>query len=306
MTNNSHLKYEDTVQCLFFLTSHGHVDLEDFCRILNETANEFAKDYIWHRDKFRITQPVLEATSDLPPYLTSITCFGDNIEDEWFITYLVFKLTEKYENLIVQIEDNDGDLLLIEAADFLPSWANPETTQNRVFVYKNHIHLIPPTLADLRKPLELNDAINLLIDNTEETKADGQIEHAILDRISVEENQSSCFENGTIKFDVDHFFEAVENMLNKVTLNLSDEDSSDFSDNDVEDDEFVLAEKQLDKELEEKMCNDQLKKLKEDSHVVANLKQSMKEEGMVGPTSNILRSIGVSKSELLDSDDDIE
>lgn len=32
----------------------------------------------------------------------------------------------------MQIEDNDGDLLLIEAADFLPSWANPETTQNRV------------------------------------------------------------------------------------------------------------------------------------------------------------------------------
>lgn len=69
---------------------------------------------------------------DLPPHLTSITCFGDNIEDEWFITYIVYKLTEKHKNLIVQIEDNDGDLLLIEAADFLPSWANPETTQNRV------------------------------------------------------------------------------------------------------------------------------------------------------------------------------
>lgn len=69
---------------------------------------------------------------DTPSHLESKTCFGDNIEDEWFIAYLVFKLTEVHNGLIVQIEDNDGDFLLIEAADFLPIWANPETTRNRV------------------------------------------------------------------------------------------------------------------------------------------------------------------------------
>lgn len=31
-----------------------------------------------------------------------------------------------------RIEDNDGDFLLIEAADFLPKWLNPDTSENRV------------------------------------------------------------------------------------------------------------------------------------------------------------------------------
>lgn len=30
------------------------------------------------------------------------------------------------------MRDNDGDFLLIEAANFLQSWANPENTENRV------------------------------------------------------------------------------------------------------------------------------------------------------------------------------
>ena len=30
------------------------------------------------------------------------------------------------------MHDNDGELLLIEAADFLPKWLNPETANNRV------------------------------------------------------------------------------------------------------------------------------------------------------------------------------
>lgn len=30
------------------------------------------------------------------------------------------------------MEDNDGEFLLIEAADYLPKWLNPETSENRV------------------------------------------------------------------------------------------------------------------------------------------------------------------------------
>lgn len=31
-----------------------------------------------------------------------------------------------------RVEDNDGEFLLIEAADYLPKWLNPDTSENRV------------------------------------------------------------------------------------------------------------------------------------------------------------------------------
>lgn len=65
-------------------------------------------------------------------HLSSTVCFGDNIEDEWFIVYLTMELSKRFNDLIIQIIDNDGDFLLIEAANYLPSWANPENTENRV------------------------------------------------------------------------------------------------------------------------------------------------------------------------------
>ena len=35
-------------------------------------------------------------------------------------------------------------MLLIEAADFLPKWAqDPETAENRVFIHRGCVHLIP-------------------------------------------------------------------------------------------------------------------------------------------------------------------
>lgn len=31
-----------------------------------------------------------------------------------------------------RVDDNDGDFILIEAADYLPKWLNPDTSENRV------------------------------------------------------------------------------------------------------------------------------------------------------------------------------
>jgi len=33
---------------------------------------------------------------------------------------------------VYRVEDNDGEFLLIEAADYLPKWLNPDTSENRV------------------------------------------------------------------------------------------------------------------------------------------------------------------------------
>lgn len=61
--DKSYLKYEDTIQCLFFLTSQQDIDW--LCEILNKTVDNLAKDYLWHRDEFKITRPLLETSSGM-------------------------------------------------------------------------------------------------------------------------------------------------------------------------------------------------------------------------------------------------
>ncbi|OWR42563.1 putative SGT1 protein ecdysoneless, partial [Danaus plexippus plexippus] len=117
------------------------------------------------------------------PHLSSTTCFGDNLEDEWFIVYIVLEITKVYQNLIVQLEDNDGDFMLIEAADYLPAWANPDTTENRVFLQNKQIHIIPPDLAATNSNLNVADAINLVAQNPNITKAPEEIQNAILRKV---------------------------------------------------------------------------------------------------------------------------
>ncbi|KFQ87166.1 Protein SGT1, partial [Phoenicopterus ruber ruber] len=89
-----------------------------------------------------------------------------------------------------RIDDNDGEFLLIEAADFLPKWLNPENSDNRVFFYKGELHIIPlsetheqegdlsaasPTIAQ---------ALTLLSTRSEEFLAAEPIRTAVYKRIS--------------------------------------------------------------------------------------------------------------------------
>ena len=68
--------------------------------------------------------------------------FGENIEDEWFITWLLLELTREFP-VAARVWDNDGDFLLIEAAYSLPRWLKPEVAFNRVWLHSGSVHLIP-------------------------------------------------------------------------------------------------------------------------------------------------------------------
>lgn len=61
-----------------------------------------------------------------------ITFYGENIQDEWFIVELLFHLTKQFRGLVARVVDSDGEFMLIEAADHLPQWANPDTCMQRV------------------------------------------------------------------------------------------------------------------------------------------------------------------------------
>ena len=60
------------------------------------------------------------------------TEYGDSVEDEWVIVWLLRELTRKFEDLWVKVNDSDGEFLLIEAAGTLPEWLEPEVAENRV------------------------------------------------------------------------------------------------------------------------------------------------------------------------------
>ncbi|XP_073947201.1 ecdysoneless cell cycle regulator isoform X2 [Choristoneura fumiferana] len=177
---------EDSVECLFLSLSSETDNLfwENLCKQLNTTIQTLSENYIWQRDELKIHLPIVQdKKEELPNHLTSITCFGDNIEDEWFIVHLVLELSKQYKDLIIQIRDNDGDFLLIEAADYLPSWANPESTINRIFIHQGSIHIIPPSLQDSNSTITIGDAITIIAKLSEKTKVSHEIQQSILQRI---------------------------------------------------------------------------------------------------------------------------
>ena len=83
--------------------------------------------------------------------------FDEDISDEWFVVFLIFKLTQIFDGLIAKVIDSDGEFLLIEAANALPPWANPETCENHVFVYNGELYIVREkykTLLDLLNNLQ--------------------------------------------------------------------------------------------------------------------------------------------------------
>ncbi|XP_053685128.1 protein ecdysoneless [Sabethes cyaneus] len=123
---------------------------------VNKLAKDFCQRYIWHRDEFKVAmrkgdlqqRMLIEANGfenenvQLPPHLHGITHYGDNVQDEWFIVSLLFHLTRQIPELVVRVVDSDGEFLLIEAAEHLPRWANPDRCEGRVFICDGELHLV--------------------------------------------------------------------------------------------------------------------------------------------------------------------
>jgi hypothetical protein len=59
------------------------------------------------------------------------------------IVYILRQLSREYPDLVIRVVDDDGQFLLIEAADVLPSWVKPETCESRAFLYRGNVHIIP-------------------------------------------------------------------------------------------------------------------------------------------------------------------
>ncbi|XP_054655306.1 protein ecdysoneless homolog [Dunckerocampus dactyliophorus] len=136
---------EDAVQYKLFMTQpHCSTEEEHVLGLVDDILAKVAPlsvRYIWQNQSFNLKYHPEEG--GVPAHIGGSTQFGDNVEDEWFIVYLLKKITEAFPELAARVEDNDGEFLLIEVADHLPKWINPDTSENRVFLYRGALHILP-------------------------------------------------------------------------------------------------------------------------------------------------------------------
>ncbi|KAJ5667050.1 hypothetical protein N7507_002914 [Penicillium longicatenatum] len=119
-------------------------------RTAAELTKNLLKDYIWQREGFRL-ETVKE---DGLTYLSGRTNYGDSIEDEWVVVYLLRELTKRQKDIWVKVVDGDGEFLLIEAAGTLPAWLEPEVADNRVWINQGELKIIKPKQTPGKKVTE--------------------------------------------------------------------------------------------------------------------------------------------------------
>ena len=84
-----------------------------------------------------------EGGHSLPAHIWGRIDVGESMDDEWFIVGLLLQLTVEQRDLSISVMDEDGELLLIEAAYSIPPWLTPERAANRIFLRQGGMHIIP-------------------------------------------------------------------------------------------------------------------------------------------------------------------
>uniref|UniRef100_A0A8C2EIC9 Ecdysoneless homolog (Drosophila) n=1 Tax=Cyprinus carpio TaxID=7962 RepID=A0A8C2EIC9_CYPCA len=139
---------EDAVQYQLFLVHPESSEAEAHERFLQQILQNILAElapllvqYIWQHQPFNLRYH--PEKGDVPAHLGGVTEFGDNVEDEWFIVYLLKHITRTFSDIAAVVCDNDGQFLLIEAAEHLPKWLDPDSSENRVFLYRGELHILP-------------------------------------------------------------------------------------------------------------------------------------------------------------------
>lgn len=160
-------------------------DLEQFAFDCLAAVAPHVEGYVWQRDAFALTPsaqrpPPWDAASGKaprraaaadgngsapassgsasssssagasPPCLWGVVSFGDAVDDEWFVVWLLLELTRQFAGAAARVWDDDGEFLLIEAAYSLPRWLKPEVGAGRVWLHAGRAHVVP--LPSARHP----------------------------------------------------------------------------------------------------------------------------------------------------------
>ncbi|KXH64499.1 hypothetical protein CSAL01_05847 [Colletotrichum salicis] len=134
--------------------------LEDLRKYALQLASSLTADYIWQKGLFTLEVVTEQGNS----FLRGTTDYGDAIEDEWLIVFILRELSKAHPTAWIRVFDADGEFLFIEAANVLPKWLSPETDHNRVWINNGRLRIIPHTPEDGAKTrlLTLSDALRVI------------------------------------------------------------------------------------------------------------------------------------------------
>ncbi|KJA26048.1 hypothetical protein HYPSUDRAFT_36895 [Hypholoma sublateritium FD-334 SS-4] len=207
--NRPHAIAEDTLH----YTIYPPADLPDkafltsLAACITSVVEEKLRDFIWHRDSFEV-KLVANPDDHTKWILEGRMRVGDCVDDEWLAVWLLREISSKWD-VAISAYDSDGEFILIEAAEALPSWVKPTNSENRVWIYNSHLHLIHishvspsyrkrhhrklPNAADEdgdENPVEddetfiaAEDAVRLLRDSLIDTLAPPAVEEIVWKRI---------------------------------------------------------------------------------------------------------------------------
>ncbi|CAB9517075.1 Protein ecdysoneless homolog [Seminavis robusta] len=133
--------------------------------------------------------------SEQIPHLRAICRYGANVADEWTAVELVRQFTEQSSQIAVECWDvQDGQILLIESANVLPSWVDdvgPEAMRHRCWVQNGQIQLLPvaPTNSNSSTNnqthnLGLQEALKTLQKGGSQVQNPGRVQEAIRDCVA--------------------------------------------------------------------------------------------------------------------------
>jgi hypothetical protein len=135
--------------------------LQAFQRSLQQLEKKFLKEYIWQRESLKLDL----VREDGRWLLKGRTNYGDSVADEWLIVWLLRELSKEFRDAWVRIYDTDGEFLLIEAANALPKWLNPEIAENRVWIHNHRLLIVPLGKEEVDPaPLEAREVLQILDD----------------------------------------------------------------------------------------------------------------------------------------------
>ncbi|KAG9104956.1 hypothetical protein FRC06_005023 [Ceratobasidium sp. 370] len=223
---------EDTLEYVLYPRDSTHAPASLRTLVLEYVAGLLPSTFIWHRDPFELNvcylgdKPARNSSENPSPNAWTFEGrmrVGDCVDDEWCAVWLLREISIKW-NLVVRctlnfdmkyafnsthqssVHDSDGEFLLIEAADALPSWITPENAENRVWIYKGQLHLVPlqhvsdPSTRPARQAkdaldegfsdrdgsepyLNAEDALTIVLDENVPTLADERVQQAAWNRV---------------------------------------------------------------------------------------------------------------------------
>ncbi|TCD70672.1 hypothetical protein EIP91_002396 [Steccherinum ochraceum] len=133
---------EDTVHYVLYPTADlsDKVSVTTLAAVIQSFVESLLPEFLWHRDSFQLK--VVKNEDGEGHVLEGRMRVGDCVDDEWCAVWLLREISAQWD-LVISANDSDGEFLLIEAAEYLPSWVTPSNAENRVWIYRSHLHLIP-------------------------------------------------------------------------------------------------------------------------------------------------------------------